>query len=115
MISKNYCSAYGRGSARLVRDNQGRTFVLLTYSEGHGTRATVDYVGVEELVGNVLRQRGRLLKSEPIGIEADLVFDLSIEPLPKGGISISGASHVVGKLQQGEVAPERQTVSLTVV
>ena len=109
-----YCSAYGNGSARLITDTRGRNYVLLTYLEGHGSHASTTYLRVDELIGNALYDRGRLVKSEPIGIGADLVFDLSVRRLPQGGLRIIGTSRVDGPLDRGQSAPPRQLVSLTV-
>jgi len=114
VITEEFCSAYGRSSARLITDNRGRNFVLLTYSEGHGTRATTYYLRVNELVGKTLYDCGRLTKSAPIGLHADLVVDFSVKTLAKGGIRIIGRSRVTGRLKRDETAPRNQVVSLTV-
>ena len=113
-VLHEYCSAYGKGSARLVTDGRGRAFVLLDYSEGHGTHVTVDYLRVDEIVGDTLYERGRLVKSEPTGTFANLVFDLKVKTLPQGGISVTGRSRVDGELSADETAPPTQVVSLTI-
>jgi hypothetical protein len=115
LLSQNYCSSYGKGRARLVTDQRGRRFVLLEYFEGHGTHASTGYLRVYELHGNHLKDRGRLVKSEAIGIEADLVFDISVKTPPKGGITISARPRVDGKLRPGEAAPSARALSLSVI
>lgn len=114
LLRQGYCSAYGQGGARLITDQGGRRFVLLEYFEGHGTRASTGYLRVYELHGKQLKDRGRLVKSEPIGMEADLVFDMSVKTLPKGGIIISARPRIERNLRPGEAAPSTRAVSLTV-
>ena len=97
VLSEDYCSAYGKGSARLIRDKRGRTFVLLSYSEGHGTHATADYLRVYELINGALYERAALLQREPIGPFRDLLYAYSVKTLPAGGLRIAGVSRTVGQ------------------
>ena len=56
ILKMDYCSAYGKGAARLVRDAVGKNYVLLTHSEGHGTGIGIDYLdvyGLSRTVSNV--------------------------------------------------------------
>lgn len=50
MVREEFCSAYGKGEASLFVDTNGREFVLRTFLEGHGTRNTVSYLRIDELM-----------------------------------------------------------------
>jgi hypothetical protein len=49
ILQKRYCSAYGGSEARIVSDARTHYYVLLKYSEGHGTNAWTDFLTIYEL------------------------------------------------------------------
>jgi hypothetical protein len=89
IYSRDFCSAYGLGEARLITDVRGRHYVLLEHLEGHGTHATSAYLTIYGFE-NGLDQRGRFLIDEPIGFEANATFDYEAEAASAGGIRVSG-------------------------
>ena len=114
VVVQDYCSAYGRGDARLLTDNRSRSYVLLTYGEGHGTRATTDYLQVYELIDGELHDRGRLVKTEPIGIHANLTYDFSVNTIASGGLVVVGRSRIDGPLGKHEAKPPQHITRLLV-
>ena len=102
ILSEDYCSAYTRGEARVVTDATGRSYVLLEYSEGHGTGATSDFLKIFEVEDDSLTERAQLM----IRSNASL-YDYSVGTPPEGGMIVSGRWIVDGPHPENWRAPPR--------
>ena len=107
VATRTYCSAYNLGEARVVTDATGKSYVLLQYGQGHGTRATTMYLTIYEF-RNFLDERARVPIQEPVGVEADIVYEYAIATPAGGGIVLDGSWQVRGQLRPGERAPVRR-------
>ena len=107
ILRRDYCSAYGLGGARLVTDARGKHFVLLEYSDGHGTHATTGYLQIYEVEEQSLQERTQLMIREGIGTIADSVYDYRVGTPTSGGIIISGSWLVDGPLSEHSRVPSR--------
>jgi hypothetical protein len=75
ILQKRYCSAYGKSKATIVTDARARNYVLLEFSEGHGTNAWIDYLTIYELTDG-LTERRRVVLSEGAGPTSRWLYDL---------------------------------------
>jgi hypothetical protein len=106
LVAHRYCSAYGKGRARLVRDLRGHPYVFLNHSITHGSHATSDLLSIYR-VGKALVKRARLPVSVPIGSVRDAEYSYEIRRPRRGGLELIGSVRVVGEASDLDVAPER--------
>ncbi|SRR5579883_482718 len=122
LLTKNYCSAYGKSEAQIISDALARNDVLVTHSEGHGTNASTDYLTVYRLTDRLIK-RTRITISEGVGISARWFYDYKVETPEHGGLKLVLTLRVDGKPDFGMVPPDhindlherRVTLALAVV
>ena len=105
LVAHRYCSAYGRGRARLVTDARGHSYVFVDHSITHGSHATSDLLTVYRF-GKGLRQRVRLPALVPIGAFSDAKYSYEIRRPRRGGLELIGSVKVVGKAGKGDDVPD---------
>lgn len=114
LANHKYCSAYGRGSARLVRDATGQPYIFVYHSATHGSHATTDLLTVYRLDRKLVR-RARLPISVPIGSVRNAVYHYELRKPRSGGLELVGRVTVVGKASSLDIHPERaQRLSIDV-
>ena len=92
-----------------MTDAQGRHYVLLEYSEGHGTNAGTDYLTIYELTDK-LAERKRLTLSEGIGPTSRWVYDYIVTTPKTGGVSLMMTLQVGGTPDPGVALPDKTKI-----
>lgn len=108
-LDKDYCSSYGRGSATIVQDVNQTNYVFLTWSEGHGTNATTDYLTIYKLT-NSLIERTRITISEGAGPTSRWNYKYTIEKPSDGGLRLIMTLRVDGDGEVTDIPAERTKV-----
>jgi hypothetical protein len=109
--SRDYCSAYALGRARLITDARDRHYVLLEHGVGRGTRATSWFLTIYEFE-DILDERARLLTDEPTGWQAMSTFHYDVDTPPNGGIVIRGPWTIDGEMGDWGAPPDRNRTLL---
>jgi len=107
ILKKDYCSAYGKSKVQVITDTKAQNFVLLEYSEGHGTNATTDYLVVYALT-KTLAERARALISFGVGLTSRWFYDYVVETPSVGGLKLVMTLRVWGIPDPGTL-PEAST------
>jgi len=114
IASRSFCSAYGKGSARVVTDARGRAYVLLDYSVGHGSHIASDLLAIYRVDKRLVR-RGTLISRDPIGPDAEASYHYAIKMPRSGGLKFIGTLKVTGQrtaLDSAPLAPTRLRIDM---
>jgi hypothetical protein len=87
IAEKKYCSAYAHGAARVVTDALGHPYVLLEYSEGHGTNAFTGYLVIYRLADQLI-ERERVRLSIGAGPASRWSYEYTAETPTGGGLRL---------------------------
>jgi hypothetical protein len=89
-VKYDFCSAYGISHIlQVIKDRAGRTYILVQYYEGHGTRATSKYLEIYSLNGGRLNARENELLEEPATFAADWVYTYNVALPAEGGLELT--------------------------
>jgi hypothetical protein len=88
LAQRDFCSSYGRATAKVAADRRGRNYVLLEYSEGRGTNASTTFLAVYRLAPELLEVM-RIPISWATGPTQRFVYQYDIEADQSGGLRIA--------------------------
>jgi hypothetical protein len=91
-----FCSAYGQGSVKTIRDAKGQVYVLLELAKGHGTNASTTYLEVYRLENSLIERRSIII-SEPAGAETRWIYTYTVGTPAKGGLVLRMTLHLDGE------------------
>lgn len=91
-----FCSSYGKAGARIVQDTRGESYVLLTYGEGRGTNAVMEYLAVFRLAKD-LSEYVRIPVSAGAGPLSRWYYDIRVGIPERGGIRLVLTLRVEGE------------------
>jgi hypothetical protein len=94
IASKNFCSSYGKATARVVTEKFGEGVIVLNFSEGRGSNAWTDYLELDQLPD--LTEILRIPLSWATSGTGRFTYSYVIELPPSGNIRI----HLSGQNQQ---------------
>lgn len=97
-VRHNFCSAYQRAKAKLIRDGRGRNYVFLEHGEGRGTNATTYFLSVFRVVDDQLRLVTKTEIGWAIDSQAGFSYAYVVHPTRSGGLELIFQGEPSGKL-----------------
>jgi hypothetical protein len=88
VVSKNFCSSYGRASARVIVNKFGETIIVLKFSEGRGSNAWTDFLELDQLQQPRLLEVLRVPLSWATSGTGRFTYNYVVELTDSGGIRI---------------------------
>jgi hypothetical protein len=105
LMTKHYCSAYGRGSAYLVTDARGNSYVFWARAFQHGTHVTTDLLSIYRF-DRRMKKRAQLPARVPLSWSTYANYRYKIRKPQSGGLVLIGSLKLDGKAQPGDDWPD---------